>query len=612
MAELLDQNGAPLLDQNDLPLTDLLGATPPPPGGGGTGGGGGVEVGPDPFDWSPLEEEKHVWRVAIITGGEAWHLPQYSGISLTLTHDGVRASIEIPTDVVAIGYIRDLVSDLIYYRDDVEMYRLRVVDSEDIVGRDGSMVRFECVSYEHLLKRRILREDRILTDEDIDAAWWLISYTQAFHSLGITRGTLTPGVSRQRTLSAGTDINTAINDFAIADGGFDWWIDSQLRFWAAKPRRGVELDIDWLVGGQVAEMQRLSPIEDYASVILATGATGETRIPDGAGGETVYPPPPPQLVQSPSMPFGLWETAVSYSDVVTAGSLLTKANWNLLDKGNIRPTYKLTLEPGTWHPGIHLGDVVRLRVVIPPRVDIKVPIRIEEMQIECSTDGSETVTMSVRAEEPETFVTPSPIGPIPTVPLADPNGKTVQRRRLSGTDEMASVMRSLHERLQAQERAPGPTPEIWVPYTVAWYTDGSAIVMGATTLQGWYRKSGKAVDYRIAMNVGAGWGGGTQRWSFSLPFPAASAAEGGFEQDDGTVKLWCALGNMIGFPHIPATSTRVYPLAPQNATSQLYDFVRNADASAAAGTGIPNIPGYYTFENPGRNLIISGTYIAAV
>jgi hypothetical protein len=603
---LLDQGDNPLLDESGLPLDGTAGAT-------------GEAVVPvvvgDPVDWSPLEEQLHTWRITIVTAGEAWHLPQYSGIDLTLTHDGTRATVEIPSDLMQIGYIRDLVTDLIYYRDDVQLFRLRVVDSEDIIGRDGAVTRFECVSYEYLLKRRILRQDRVITDEDIDAAWGLIAYTQAFETLNIVRGTLTPGVTRQRTFDAGTTIADAINDFAQADGGFDWWIDSNLVFHAAKPRRGVALDDDWLVGSEVAAIQRVSPVEDYASVILATGATGETRIPDGSGGETVYPPPPAQLVEAPTKPFGLWETAVSYGDVVTAASLLTKANWHLLDKGNIRPTYSLTLESGIWHPGIGLGDVITLRVVVPPRIDIKVPIRIEEIKVSCSPDGNETVSMSVRAEEPETFLTPSPIGPIPEIALAAPNGKTVQTRRLSGVDDLAHALRTLNDRLKVQEYSgSGSAPAPWVTYTTTMVAEGGGDI-GQVLLIARYRRTGSTVDFKINMNCLPGWGGGIGRYRFSLPFAAINEPGGLFEQDGVIVKVWCALGNLMGVGHIPAGSSWVYPMAPSDASSNILDFVRNT-SNGAAGTGVPAVvlggTGYFTFESPGRNMVIEGSYIAAV
>ena len=70
------------------------------------------------------------------------------------------------------------------------------------------------------------------------------------------------------------------------------------------------------------------------------------------------------------------------------------------------------LEPGVWTPAIGLGDIVTLRIDTV-RANVKVPIRIEELQISCSADGAETVSMAVRAEQPETPITSGPVGPDP-------------------------------------------------------------------------------------------------------------------------------------------------------------------------------------------------------
>ena len=79
-------------------------------------------------------------------------------------------------------------------------------------------------------------------------------------------------------------------------------------------------------------MTRVNPIEDYASLIMATGANSEVRIPRPDGNEDVYPPPDPQIVQLRQKPLGLWELTTSDTDVITTGSLREKALWHLGDK----------------------------------------------------------------------------------------------------------------------------------------------------------------------------------------------------------------------------------------------------------------------------------------
>ena len=357
---------------------------------------------PSPSEFSPLEEQFHVWDIVVLNpslpGGpvNSRVLSLWSTIGITETHEGIRNEIEVNAEEPAIPFIRELVSDFLFYRDGDLRYRLRVVDSEDVLTRDAASVKFSCVSYDKLLERRILHEDWLLDDFDINAAWRLIDYTQRRYSLGITRGTTEPGHRRQRALDAGDDILTSINDFAQAEGGFDWWIDQNLKFWAAKPRRGrTHTDVQWQLGGEVGEMTRTNPIEDYSSLIMATGAQSEVRIPRADGQEDVYQPPDPQIVELASKPLGLWEYTTSDTDVITTASLHEKAMWHLGDKGTIRPTYKITLEPGVWQPAVGIGDIVTLRVNTV-RANVKVPIRIEELSISCNADGAETITMSVR------------------------------------------------------------------------------------------------------------------------------------------------------------------------------------------------------------------------
>ena len=423
---------------------------------------------PVPSEWSPLEERFHTWDIVLLnpptagsTQAQTKVLSLWSGIQITETHEGIRTQLDINAEEPAIPFIRELVTDFLFFRDQQLLYRLRVVDSEDILTRDSASVRFDCVSYDKLLERRILHEDWLLDDGDINAAWRLIDYTQRRHSFGITRGTTSPGIRRQRALDAGDDILTAINDFAQANGGFDWWIDANLKFWAAKPRRGKVHNVQWQLGGEVGEMSRVNPIEDYSSLIMATGANSEVRIPRADGNEDVYPPPDPQVVQLPNKPLGLWEMTTSDTDVITTASLMEKALWHLADKGNIRPSYKVMLEPGVWEPNFGVGDIVGLRIDTV-RANVKVPIRIEELSINCTSDGAETVSLSVRAEEPETPISAEggqelvPIPQLLAAPGAPPaNGRTVQHHRLSEADDLGALLRSMRKRLDRAERSRG-------------------------------------------------------------------------------------------------------------------------------------------------------------
>jgi hypothetical protein len=433
---------------------------------------------PHPVGPDPVVEAAHSWSIEIEAEGYRLALDQWTDFSISWNHDGATTAVEVNLVEEMVTFMRALVSDLVFVRDRVPLFRFRIMSTEDVITRDAATVRFTCATYESILARRIITEDWVLEALDVDAAWTLIQYTQAqpYGDLGITREPTPPvGANRQRTLTIGTSIRDAINDFAEADNGFDWWIDVYKEFHMAKPRRGhFHEPHQWQIGGEVAELVRNNPDDMYASQVLTVGARNETQIPDGAGGHTIYPPPTPQLVTLGTQPFGLWQTAISYSDVVTVASLAEKADYELRDRANVRPFYKLTLQPGIWTPHYGLGDIVMLRTVFRGG-DVRVPIRIEEMELAVTVDGAETVSMSARAEEPETYVGPPRPGlpPMPIDPIGTTNGRTSQATRLRPWDDLAAIVKGIDRRVSIQERehqivgggGGGPGPSAPAAYT---------------------------------------------------------------------------------------------------------------------------------------------------
>jgi hypothetical protein len=102
------------------------------------------------------------------------------------------------------------------------------------------------------------------------------------------------------------------------------------------------------------------------------------------------------------------------------------------------------LEPGIWNPNFRLGDTIYLRVDSPPRIDIRVPARIQELHLTCTTDGQEVVQVSLRAEESESLIDPNP-GSVPS-------GRTIPRRRLHAWDDVAAIFQDLDQRTGRLER----------------------------------------------------------------------------------------------------------------------------------------------------------------
>jgi len=365
-----------------------------------------VTITTDP--WSPREKPPPSWDIVLFDplSGDELFLPVWTKIDITENFDGIEASIEVPGSRQELDVVTELVTDVLVYCQKALTFRLRVFILEDSLTGVAHTTKITARSYEAILQRRVLFEDinpdgSQVTDQH-DIAWNLVSYTQGFESIGLTRKTGTSGQTRTRVIQKGQTIAEAINDVATTDNGFDWWVDEDLGFWMQTPRRIRTSDLDWMYGPQIQNIDRQGTAETYASVVMAIGATNPTTMPGG----TVYPPPPPAIRELQTKPVGRWERVVSYSDIVTAQSVINKALWALDESAISRPSYKLTLAPSMYSKDyIHPGDVLLLRVRSLPRLNFKVHARIEEITINVDGNGAEVVQVAMRAEEPEQDMT---------------------------------------------------------------------------------------------------------------------------------------------------------------------------------------------------------------
>ena len=402
------------------------------------------------------ETTPHTWTVEIIYNNK-YAFVHWLSLDITENFDGVSASINTYVEAPELEYIFDLVTDITIFRDSVLRYRLRVVNTEHSYSRDAHTVKLSAVSYEYLLNRRILLNDLDATRDQHAWAKWLIDYTQARYALGITTTVANAGRNRSRKLRKGTTIFDAINDVAEMDGGFDWWIDQNRQLQCQTPRRVRTWDWEWAWGGQVAEVDRQSPTDNYASAVLVIGATSETKMPDGR----VYPPPNPVYAKAPAFPLGLWEKTFSYSDIITTNSVTERAKWHTNDSYTLRPSYKIDLEPGTWDPSrMAIGDRFYLRAQ-QVQNDLRVFVRIEELSITLSADGSENITMSVRAETAEvplptvTEVLPPTAGTLLdeiVVPAVESSGRSLVAHYTTQAREFGSLLLGIQDRLKRVER----------------------------------------------------------------------------------------------------------------------------------------------------------------
>jgi hypothetical protein len=400
------------------------------------------------------------WTALVLNpDGTEFVLNPIADVTVNETFERVTANIDIPWYASGLPSVTDLVSDIVLLRGTVRMYRLRVLDSEDVLSREGHTVRLTCVSYEEILRvGRIIYTTAEMTGDQLSLAWDIVQLAQARQDLGITRYTTPVGTSKTVQLIAGATTAETIDKFAAEDDGFDWWIDQDLKFHCQEPRRETVIDAEWSWGAEIAEMSKQSSVESYVSATYVTGATSEVTIPGGA----TYPPPSPAVREVDTMPYGRWEKTFSYPNIVTNASLVKRADWHLGVGSRLRPVYSVVLEQGVWSPSVKLGGVVSIRAQANDRVNFKVPARIEELQLAITADGGETVSMLLRAEDEEIYIgtgTPAEVVATNTPPagstvvtVPDPTGLSKTLSRISSIDWLGTVIASLADRISREER----------------------------------------------------------------------------------------------------------------------------------------------------------------
>ena len=150
--------------------------------------------------------------------------------------------------------------------------------------------------------------------------------------------------------------------------------------------------------------------------------------------------------------------------------------------------------------------------------------------------------------------------------------------------------------------AVGSPTTAWQSWTPTWTCDNTPPSVGNGTMIARYVQIGKVVTVQMFLSFGSTTSGGTGNWHFTLPVQCV-----GWEQQL-VVKGYTNAGNFVGSGHAQGGS--VTPYLPVSSSSCSMLVVRNTDATAAHGTGIPVAPGNYTFTTSG-NLVIFGTYEAA-
>jgi hypothetical protein len=417
------------------------------------------------------------WRAVLRTPrtGEELALEGWTNIQITENFDGVSATIDMPGERIELGFITELVTNVLLYSDRVLAYQLRVMDAEDTFTENSHTVSLTCQSYESILTRRILFADyetlrgsppKPTAIDQHEIAWELVTYTQNFEDLGIRKSSnwVASTKTQDRIIQKGKTIVEAINEAATIENGFDWWIDQNLKLHAQTPKIKFDtgLDLAWGVGAST--VTRSSASETYDSVEYVTGATADTTLPSGV----IVKPPKPKILQSAVRPFGRWERAWTYGDLIYQKDVDAKAKFLLDDAAARRATYRVGLRYGVWNQTVRPGGLFSLRVRSLPRLDFRVQCRIEEVALTIDPNGGEVAELGARAEAAEIEITPTPQrAPAPdngdispfvidppgaeTVALAEPTGRSVTLARVTDMDVFVAMLRNFDDRISRSE-----------------------------------------------------------------------------------------------------------------------------------------------------------------
>lgn len=335
--------------------------------------------------------------VAALTDGTPQHaLTAAKSRRLSFALDGpAEASLALDGRGEQAAYVTELTSDLLIYRDGIKMFRGRVGQTQDQLGADAHTVTVQSADYRAMLDRRILLAGDPLGFAQVDQsaiAWTLASasFARTNGGLGITRGIgQTTGVLRDRTYEAGKPCGEAIDQLAEVAGGFEWDVDPELAFNVHYPQRGQDrTDVVLDYGGRIAGLSRSVNPQDFANSIRVSGRE--------ASGDTIPPTPAVRTAANiATAPEGRFEFQVG-TDLQTTAAVAQRADYELTQRSQVRPSYTVTLSPGAWtdQGSFWLGDTVRL-VVMSGRLAVDTTARVHEISFDISEDSTETVSVTL-------------------------------------------------------------------------------------------------------------------------------------------------------------------------------------------------------------------------
>jgi hypothetical protein len=333
------------------------------------------------------------WSWEIIrpsTGAHLGSLTVATARKITWQLDGAAtAQFTMPGEHAETEQVVELARDVLVGRNGIPLFRGRIGASSDDLSATAEATQFVANDYRGMLDRRVFWSTSTLTfraADEADIAWQLIADTQATAggNWGVTRGNAPQtGVLRDRDFVGGNVVGTSLADLGRVLDGFDWEIDSQLRFNLYHPQRGRALAVPLVYGRDALVVKANLDPTKYANAVYFTGTSATT---------------PAQInVGSFDADIGRWDVQKADPNVDLQATIDERAAWELQNDSAAVPSFQVTMRSGSWNPNVlWLGDAVHL-VVNGGRLAVDVVRRIVQIDVTLTDDGEEQVQLTIGA-----------------------------------------------------------------------------------------------------------------------------------------------------------------------------------------------------------------------
>ena len=322
----------------------------------------------------------------------------FDSVNIAFSLDaGAECSFTVLGNSATAQTISELTSDVWLYRDSLLVARFRIVGIGQTWGPDGSdEVQVTAVSYKRLLHSRHVGY-RTTFDQvgqaDIIASLIADTQSRPGGDWGVINGTLdNDGRIRDRTIEAGENLGSMLENFSAIIGGPVWDIDGDLRLQVRSGR--VETfpvqHVPLMLGANVRALSRAAGTGEYANSVFVDGDNGLTSpVWADAAGIT-------------SDPRGRWERAAGFPNVSLQATLQEKAEGLVNEYQSPLSQWSCDVEPSRYLTDCSFepGDLVS--VVVPETAAAPVGVpgffvygQVMAVNVTFTADGDFTVGMEV-------------------------------------------------------------------------------------------------------------------------------------------------------------------------------------------------------------------------